>query len=63
MEEELGDIFNDIFEMLKEQFPPPEDAPSHDKRMAMINTRARYLTASRRVFYSSPSGTELMNSP
>jgi hypothetical protein len=38
MKEELGDIFNAIFEVLKEQFPPPEDAPSHEKRMVMFST-------------------------
>jgi hypothetical protein len=38
MKEELGDIFNAVFEVLKEEFPPPEDAPSHEKRVAMFST-------------------------
>ncbi|OJA16723.1 hypothetical protein AZE42_12356 [Rhizopogon vesiculosus] len=38
MKGELGDIFNSMFEELKEQFPPPDEAPSHENRMAMITT-------------------------
>ncbi|KAG1774147.1 hypothetical protein EV702DRAFT_548159 [Suillus placidus] len=30
--------FSILLEMLKEQFPPPNEAPGHEKRMAMINT-------------------------
>ncbi|KAG2139746.1 hypothetical protein DEU56DRAFT_800065 [Suillus clintonianus] len=36
--QELGNAFSALFEELKEQFPPPEEAPGHEKRMAMINT-------------------------
>lgn len=35
---ELGDIFNAMFEELKEKFPPPDEAPSHENRTAMITT-------------------------
>lgn len=35
---ELGDIFNVIFEELKEKFPPPDEAPSHENRTAIIKT-------------------------
>ncbi|OJA18312.1 hypothetical protein AZE42_09346 [Rhizopogon vesiculosus] len=38
MKGELGDICNSMFEELKEQFPPPDEAPSHGNRMAMIST-------------------------
>ncbi|OJA07919.1 hypothetical protein AZE42_03686 [Rhizopogon vesiculosus] len=38
MEEELGYIFNAIFEELKAQFPPPDEAPGHENRTAMIST-------------------------
>ena len=38
MKEELGNIFNAIFEDLKEKFPPPEEAPGHENRTVMINT-------------------------
>ncbi|OAX41089.1 hypothetical protein K503DRAFT_864107 [Rhizopogon vinicolor AM-OR11-026] len=37
MKEELGYIFNAIFEELKEQFPPPDEAPGHENRTAMIS--------------------------
>ncbi|KAG1740366.1 hypothetical protein EDB19DRAFT_783689 [Suillus lakei] len=36
--EELGDIFVFLFEELKEQFPPPHEAPGHENRTIMINT-------------------------
>ncbi|KAG1763512.1 hypothetical protein EV702DRAFT_1157788 [Suillus placidus] len=35
---DLGNTFSDLFEELKEQFPPPDEAPSHEKRMTMIST-------------------------
>ncbi|KAG1740369.1 hypothetical protein EDB19DRAFT_2039174 [Suillus lakei] len=35
---DLGNTFSALFEELKEQFPPPDEAPGHEKRMAMINT-------------------------
>ncbi|KAG2130448.1 uncharacterized protein EDB93DRAFT_79547 [Suillus bovinus] len=35
---DLGNTFSVLFEELKEQFPPPDEAPGHEKRMAMINT-------------------------
>jgi hypothetical protein len=38
MKEELGVIFKAIFEELTEQFPPPEEAPSHENRTAMVGT-------------------------
>ncbi|OAX43620.1 hypothetical protein K503DRAFT_765709 [Rhizopogon vinicolor AM-OR11-026] len=38
MKGELGDICNSMFEELKEQFPPPDEAPSHENRMVMIST-------------------------
>ncbi|KAG1766531.1 hypothetical protein EV702DRAFT_1150122 [Suillus placidus] len=35
---DLGNTFSGLFEELKEQFPPPDEAPSHEKRMTMIST-------------------------
>ncbi|KAG1719969.1 hypothetical protein EDB19DRAFT_608170 [Suillus lakei] len=36
--EELRNTFHVLFEELKEQFPPPEEAASHKSRMVIINT-------------------------
>jgi hypothetical protein len=38
MKGELANIFDVISEELKEQFPPPKAAPSHETRTAMIST-------------------------
>ncbi|KIK41128.1 hypothetical protein CY34DRAFT_13229 [Suillus luteus UH-Slu-Lm8-n1] len=35
---DLGNTFRILFEELKEQFPPPDEAPGHEQRMTMINT-------------------------
>lgn len=35
---DLRDTFRVLSEELKEQFPPPDEAPGHEKRMTMINT-------------------------
>ncbi|KAG2139745.1 hypothetical protein DEU56DRAFT_942500 [Suillus clintonianus] len=35
---EIGGAFCVLFTELKEQFPPPGEAPGHEKRMIMINT-------------------------
>lgn len=35
---DLGNTFCVLFEELKEQFPPPDEAPGHEQRMTMINT-------------------------
>ncbi|KAG2137165.1 uncharacterized protein EDB93DRAFT_1167834 [Suillus bovinus] len=36
--EELRNTLHVVFEELKEQFPPPEEAPGHENRTLMINT-------------------------
>ena len=36
--DELGIIFDDILDRLKETFPPPDQAPSHEQRQEMVNT-------------------------
>lgn len=35
---DLGNTFRVLFEELKEQFPPPDEAPGHEQRMNVINT-------------------------
>lgn len=35
---DLGNTFSVLFEELKEQFPPPDEAPGHEERMNMMNT-------------------------
>ncbi|KAG1785894.1 uncharacterized protein HD556DRAFT_1418587 [Suillus plorans] len=35
--EYLGNSFSVVFEGLKKLFPPPSEAPGHEKRMAMTN--------------------------
>ncbi|KAG2137139.1 uncharacterized protein EDB93DRAFT_768553 [Suillus bovinus] len=34
----LKTTFSDLFEKLKKQFPPPHEAPGHEKRMATMDT-------------------------
>ena len=36
--DELGIIFDDILDRLKETSPPPDQAPSHEQRQEMVNT-------------------------
>lgn len=38
MKDDLAGIFNDVFELLKKQFPPPEEASGHENRTVMVNT-------------------------
>lgn len=35
---DLRNTFSVLYEELKEQFPPPNEAPGHEKRMTMMNT-------------------------
>jgi hypothetical protein len=35
---DLGNTFRVLFEELKEQFPPPDEASGHEQRMTVINT-------------------------
>jgi len=60
IKEEFGVVFKAMFEDLKEQFPPPGEAPSHENRTAMIGTALNRIEES---FYSSLSQSELVKNP